>query len=232
MKTDLKQYMEERDRLKTLGTKPGPVVTISRQYGCEAKKVTTKLLSKLAKIYGESIADTTWRFIDKEALEEASVELGLPIYEIDHRMAAEHSAIQDLFASFNNQYTISDEKISESIHNILETYINKGHQVIIGRGAAHLTTDIPDAINVSLFAPIEHRAKIIAQSRHLSEAEAMELIEEVDRNRMNWRENFTGEKFDVGIYDATLNTQRMTVDQIVEVIITLMREKGMLPEID
>ncbi len=50
MKIDLKNYMEERDRLREEKRKPGPVVTLSRQYGCEANKVTIKLLARIAEI--------------------------------------------------------------------------------------------------------------------------------------------------------------------------------------
>ena len=70
--------------------------------------------------------------------------------------------------------------------------------------------------------------KVIAKSKGITPEEAIVLIEEVDKSRRNWKENFTGKKFDLGIYDATLNTMRLSTEEIVEVIITLMREREIL----
>lgn len=228
MKTDLKNYMEERDRLRNLEREPGPVVTISRQFGCEAEKVTKRLIARIAEVDHVTNLKARWDYIDKEALEEASIELGIPVHEINHRFLVEHSPIQDMFTSFNSQYTVSDERIADSMLEVLATYIRRGKVVIIGRGAAHLTKKLKNAVNISLYAPFEHRMDVISKTKDMSALEAKKLILDVDKQRMIWRENFTGEKFDLGIYDATLNTQRLSVDQVVDVIISIMREKGIL----
>lgn len=230
MKTDLKKYMEERDRQRDAKSTPGPVVTISRQYGCEANKITSKLLAKIAEINEQMIAKSDWSYINKEALEEASSELELPVHTIEHRMSSEHNTVNDLFASFSRHYMVSDKRISEVLTDVMETYIKKGNTIIVGRGGADLANKYKNTVNVSLYAPIEHRMKVIAKSKGITPEEAKVLIEEVDKSRRNWKENFTGKKFDLGIYDATLNTMRLSTEEIVEVIITLMREREILPK--
>jgi cytidylate kinase len=228
MKIDLKEYMEERDRLRELKRRPGPVVTLSRQYGCEANKVAIKLLARIAEINHESVVKSSWRYINKEALEEAAEELGLPVHKIDDRFTSEHNTVNDLFASFGHHYMISDKRISETLTEILNTYIQRGKVIIIGRGGANLTQELNNAVNISLYAPIEHRAKVISKSKEISEEDAKLLIEEVDKNRLRWKENFMRNKFHLGVYDATLNTARLSMDEIIEIILTLMRERGIL----
>ena len=230
MKTDLKKYFEERDRLREAKETPGPVVTLSRQFGCEANKVTTKLLARIAEINDEWIGRSPWSYINKEALEEAALELELPVQTIENRLKSENNTVSDLFASFSHHYMVSDKRISETLTDVMETYIKNGNIIIIGRGGAHLAQKYENAVNISLFAPVEHRVKVIAESKGVSPTEAMRLIKEVDKSRLNWVENFTGKKFDLGIYDAILNTMQLSIEEIVDVIITLMRGKGILPK--
>nr|MDA3822587.1 hypothetical protein [Bacteroidales bacterium] len=73
MKVDLSKYKEEwykDDAAKNIF--PGPVVTISRELGCPAKRVACKLSEELNKIKSKKAKDHKWRWISKEILNESA----------------------------------------------------------------------------------------------------------------------------------------------------------------
>ena len=74
MKSILTSYMKERmermERSKII-KEPGPVVTISRSYGCPAKIVAQDLCLAINKKLGLSKNVPHWRWISKEILEMA-----------------------------------------------------------------------------------------------------------------------------------------------------------------
>lgn len=228
MKIDLKKYMTERDQKKMMSAKPGPVVTISRQYGCEANKVVIKLLGRIAELNKESLTQSKWRYINKEVIEEASKELRLPVDRIHKRLTDDQKAMSDIFDSFSLHYALSDKKIIESIKNILKAYLNKGHLIIVGRGGTQLTQKRKDTLHFRIVAPLEWRAKNIANSRSVTESEAREVIEKVDKQRILWSEKVSGVKYSDELFDVTYNRKTLTEDEIVENILDLMKIRGFI----
>jgi hypothetical protein len=61
------RYQEANNRLN-LPNKFGPVITISRQAGCEAKKLASLLVDEL----NRETAHHPWKWVDKEVLEESA----------------------------------------------------------------------------------------------------------------------------------------------------------------
>jgi hypothetical protein len=61
---------------------PGPVVTISRQSGCSARRLTQKLVDELNKRTREKENFSEWDYINKELLEKAARELNVKPSEI------------------------------------------------------------------------------------------------------------------------------------------------------
>ena len=56
---------------------PGPVITISREYGCPAKHLAERLAAGLNKIEVENYSKNRWQWISKEILDESARELNL-----------------------------------------------------------------------------------------------------------------------------------------------------------
>lgn len=228
MKIDLKKYMAERDKLRVQSSKPGPVLTLSRQYGCEANKIAIKLLGKIADMKQGSIIKSQWRYINKEVIDEAAKELHLPVERIEQRLTTDHKAVNDIFGSFSHHYIITDKKIIETIKNILNTYIQKGNLIIIGRGGAQFTQKVKDSISVKLHAPLDWRISHISKVKKITEREAAELIDKVDKSRITWSEKITGIKYSDDLFDLSVNRKTLTEDQIVNLILSLMIQKSFI----
>ena len=90
MKIDLKKYFNERDKLleeeKRNGLIPGPVLTISREYGCEAEIIARKLLLNLNNQNGNK---PKWKIISKEILDQSAEKLKLNLERVESGIHAE-----------------------------------------------------------------------------------------------------------------------------------------------
>ena len=80
MKIDLKEYLQNRDRFNSEKNRPGPVITISRQFGCEGTLVARKLIQHLND-YPHNYQEP-WKYISKEVLYDSAKELSLSPNEV------------------------------------------------------------------------------------------------------------------------------------------------------
>ena len=77
MENLLLKYMNERIGKAPLMSppQPGPVITISRQCGCNANDVAEVLIEKINATYGNNKNFVSWKHVSKEILALASEEL-------------------------------------------------------------------------------------------------------------------------------------------------------------
>ena len=65
-------------------TKKSPVITIAREFSCPAKKVATRLTTRLNSMKDSKVKKIPWRWINKEILSESARELNLDPSDIDY----------------------------------------------------------------------------------------------------------------------------------------------------
>lgn len=228
MKIDLKQYFEERDRMKGQPLADGPVVTLSREYGCEANRIARMLQHEIGELLPGPVKTQAWQVVSKEILEESARDLGLKPAEVDERILFHHAdPITDLFA-FTRHYTIGDEVILEKVRQTITEYANRGNVIIVGRGGSQVTREMKNALHIRLMAPLDWRVQGIAERRALPYAQALAFVKHMDENRTKWMEHLTGRPFDAGMFDLVVNVKTLTDRQIVEMILHLMQQRGMV----
>ena len=83
MKTKLKDYLDARDELRDFESAHRPVITISREFGCEATPIAEGLIEKLNTLHTKQ---NDWQIISKEILEDVSNELNVTPVRIEHAM--------------------------------------------------------------------------------------------------------------------------------------------------
>lgn len=227
MKVDLKEYLEERERVNQSRNIPGPVVTVSRQFGCNADEVVELLISRINDLPSGPLKRHPWKFISKEIIEGDADELDFqPLAE----EATRHSeVVNELVASLFQSYDISDTAMVEKVKDILMTYAKVGNMIIIGRGGRGLIKDVDDILHIRLIAPQSWRVKNVAIEQGISEYEALELVQQVDDSRTKWMEHVSGEKFDTSFFDITFNMSTIRQRDIVDLVVKLMQQKGMIP---
>lgn len=190
------------------------IITISRQYGSGGRIVAKKLADALG-----------IPFYDNELITMAAEKTGL---SVECFKDAEKTSIGNLFFSLTSLTPSIDavglplnEKIFLVQSQVIKEVAAEGSCVIVGRSANYVLQDNPNVINVFLQGDLEDRVKRAIDTYGQDAEGAEALVVKTDKRRANYYNYFTGGKWGKAEnYDLILNTSRMDLDKIVEVIKT------------
>lgn len=229
MKVDLSKYLTDwykEDLSKNIF--PGPVITISRELGCPAKRIASSLTDSLNTIEGQ-IKKQPWRWISKEILKEASKELQVDSSQIQHVFDYKSRGIlEDLLLAQSKDYYKSDLKIRTTIAKVIRKFANGGNAVIVGRGGVAITRDIPKSLHIYLEAPLEWRVLRVAEKHDLTIEQARSHALNIDKKRSHFRDYFQGKGTDYTRFDVKLNCMTLERKEIVDIIVGALKTKAML----
>src|SRR5215469_4104089 len=181
------------------------IVTIEREFGCGAASIANRLAGRLGwKLWDQLLTEEIARIaqVDPSAVKrcdermdsrlqrwakvfwrgsyERSTELGHQIFDTDRMMAM--------------------------MQDIMDRIGREGNAVIVGRGAPFFLREHPGAFHVFLYAPrTEKMRRTVAGG--LSEEEAEEMVESVDRERMAYVKHYFNADWPTrSLYHMMLNT--------------------------
>jgi cytidylate kinase len=193
---------------------PGPVITISRQYGCYATEIAEILSKNLSKK-----SNHAWDFITKEILENTAQKLETGKFEIAHIFGAdEKTFLSDLMISFSGKHYKSDNLIKRTVHKVVRTYAEQGNCIIVGRAGCIIAKDIPKSVHVKLVAPLEFRVERIKIRFNINEKQALEKIKENDKRRDQFMKYFKADFNNETCFDLILNRASLSEIEIAETI--------------
>ncbi|MCK4663045.1 MAG: cytidylate kinase-like family protein [Bacteroidales bacterium] len=202
---------------------PGPVITISREFGCPSKIIAKLLTETINKKNREKRIKKQWKWISKEILEESAKELGLDASKIEYVFKYEKRGfMDDILSSHSKKYYKSDKKIRMVIAEVVRTIGEKGNVIIVGRGGVAVTKDIPKSFHIKLEAPIEWRALLTSEKHDLSFKKAKKFALDSDKKREEFRNSFYGKDTDYTTFDITFNCMTMTNEEIITSIIKIL----------
>ena len=228
----LQQYLEERHRDRKQDTdfgEPGPLITISREFGCSGKFLADKLNHRLNEEKKGDPGKGSWRVVSKEILEESAKELELHPSQIEYVFKYEkRSAIDEILGALSSKYYKSDRRIRNTIKKVIYTIGIEGNSVILGRCGAVITKKLPRSLHVRLIAPVEWRTEVVRKRFNLSEKEAREYIQDIDKKRAQLRNSLAGEEVDDTFYDLIFNAKRFEFDEMVNIIIKTLEIKKII----
>lgn len=233
MENLLRKYLEEKfedsDADQSFGKLP--VITISREFGCPSKLIAKLLAEELNNLSKQKILKTkepAWRYINKEVVIESAHELDIAPSRIRYLFNAEKkSAMDDVFASFSDQYK-SDRKIKKTTRDVVKSFARAGNIILVGRGGVAITQGYPKALHVRLQAPLDWRIQGLSHRQGISEEEAKKTTIETDRKRTALIEIFLGRKYDLSLFDLVFNCQTFEPREIVSGIIHMMKVRGLM----
>ena len=219
-----KQYQEQELIKPTI---PGPVVTISREFGCPSKPFAQMLTDALNKKLIRP-SSPKWRYISKEVVEESARKLDIKTVEMNYLISlGEKGIVEDLLTSFSPNY-VSSRKIKKILTNVLNAIASQGHTIFVGRGSVAILQGRPNTLHIRLNASREVRMNAICKSRNLKAAEAAKLIDEIDRKRVELIELLLGHKFDPCIFDIAYNCSTFSMEDTVKSVIKTMEIRKMI----
>jgi cytidylate kinase len=198
------------------------IVTIEREYGCGGGEIAQRLAKQLG-----------WTIWDQALTEEIAKLAECPKAVVEVREERSDPLYYRLFKSFlrgSYEGSLNASKLkevdSESILRFTERVVQHaaktGNSVIVGRGSQHFLRDRQDALRVFLYAPVEEKVRRLL-ARGKSEGEAHELVETVDRDRIDFIQRYFGVEWPSrAVYHAMINTA-IGDEAVVHMIQDLMK---------
>ncbi len=207
---------------------PGPVITISREFGCKGSKVGRMLVEAINRKNAETRRrPEPRRIVSKQKFDEAARELHVtPEYLSDMSFKDRNDMFSNLTMFLADNFYASGTRLKNTIAKYIYQFAESGNSVIIGRASEAITKDIARAIHVKLEAPLEYRAQTIARRENITPEAATLRCQEEDKKRAQFRRYFEGKRSDLEYYDLTFNVSKMTTEEIVEVIFLLGEARG------
>jgi cytidylate kinase len=182
------------------------IVTVEREYGSGGGEIAQSLATQLG-----------WKLWDQLLTEEIARLANCPKSVVEVREERTDPLYYRLFKSFlrgSYEGSLNAHKLnlvdSETILKITERVVqhaaNTGNSVIVGRGSQHFLRSRPDTLRVFLYAPREDKVRRLL-ARGKSEKEAEQLVDTVDRERVDFiQKYFRVEWPDRAVYHTMINT--------------------------
>lgn len=230
MPVDITRYAIERLREReSRKAEPGPVITISREYGCPSKIIAEELVQTIKK-ESKKKEKGKWHWVSKEVLDQSAAKLGMTPKEIKYVFEyKERTVFEEILVAQSKRYYRSDKKIRKTIGEVIRALGWEGHVIIVGRAGVALTREIEKAIHVRLMAPKRWRAVQVSRHKEMPVEEAVKLIDDLDLKRKKFMEYYLDKDQDSAhIFDLILNCSTLTVEQIVKTIYSLASEKKLV----
>ncbi|MDH5719334.1 MAG: cytidylate kinase-like family protein [Spirochaetia bacterium] len=209
---------------------PGPVITISREYGCGAWDFAENLQKTLNNLPGmPELKKPTWRIIGKEIISQAAKELDIE-YDLAEKLFKEPppGLLEEMFHNLSEYYRPSDMKVKKTVAGIIKTIINKGHIILIGRGGVILAKDIQKSFHIRLQADKLWRIKQAQAINKISEREAEKLVERIDRERKYLKSYLAGEEVKNDSFDIIFNSQTLSVENMCDSLLPHLKNRGII----
>jgi cytidylate kinase len=219
-------YFDTRYRESVLNKPPeedGPVITISRQTGCDARQVAENVVSNLNIKYGI----TKWKWIDKDIIYRIAEELHTDALRVENfYKGIELSNISEMIMAFSGNF-VSDLRVKKAIKDVVLTMCKEGFLVLVGRAGVSIAQEIKDALHIRLVAPFYWRVENVMKKKNIDIEAAEEFVVDTDEKRYNLILTFLDKKplnIDY-LFDATINRNSFTINETADLIAEMYEKK-------
>ncbi|MBE9485546.1 MAG: cytidylate kinase-like family protein [Chloroflexi bacterium] len=194
--------------------KPGPCITISREFGCQAYPVAEALAKRL----NARTAGDPWAVIGKEILDEVAKLSGYTVEQIEKSQDTP-SSLKAIFSMFLDKSLAEETKIFSHLRDVIIGFAKRGNCILVGRGAVLVSQELANCIHLRLVAPYEFRVQKIMSSRGLNQADAEKFISLHQQQRDDFVKRFADCALDDPLfYHLLINSSRLDVAGIAELV--------------
>ncbi|MFO1478291.1 MAG: cytidylate kinase-like family protein [Verrucomicrobiota bacterium] len=198
-------------------------ITISRQSGCGAHAVAERVAARLQAECPEDAPP--WTIYDRNLVEKVLEEHQLPGHIARHMPEDRIHSFDDIMDQLFGLHPPLDtlvQQITETILHLAE----RGHVILVGRGAHLVTATMPRFLHVRLVGSVAQRIRHMQQFEGLDNRAAMERIQREDRGRERYLRTYFGKNIeDPSLYHLVLNTDLVSVDETADLIVSLARPR-------
>lgn len=219
-----KRLGEENSMDSTIGP-PGPLITISREVGCNG----VKLAHKIAKRLNKRNLDKDWKVLSKEVFYESAKELDVEPEKVQRIFRqSDRYVFNDILDAFSTRKYRSEKKIVKTVTDVIRTFSKEGFCIIVGRAGHIIAQDIKNALHMRLVAPLEYRIKTIMENNHLNREEAIDFIEKVENERLLFRKSIGKVEYEEDMFDMFLNRASFDDEKTIDLIEMAIEKKNIL----
>ncbi len=223
--TYLNKRLAEENLFVKHGKMPGPVITISREVGCDG----LDLAQKIAKRLNRQNLKSDWKVLSKEIFYESARELNLNPEKVRKIFKqTDKYAFDEILNAFNNRSFKSERKIIKSVIDVIHTLAFDGFCIIVGRAGHVIAKDIQNALHLRLIAPLEYRVNVIMKNRNLNRQEALVFIRKVEQERIAFRKAISEDNPGMDYFDLYINRASFNDDDVVSMIEFAVDKKNIL----
>lgn len=215
-------YFDERYRQSVLSSpssEDGPVITISRLTGCDARETAASIVEKLNNIY----RTTKWRWVDKDIIYSIARELNIDTQRIEsYYEGMKLTNLSEMIMAFSGGF-VSDLRVKKAIKDVVLSICKEGHIVLVGRGGVSIARDMRDALHMRLVAPFDWRVGNVMRKKEMSRETAQKYVIGTDKKREDLVMTFLDKKARniESLFDVTLNRQSFSISEIADFVVSM-----------
>jgi cytidylate kinase len=219
-------YFDGRYRESILKKAPaddGPVITISRLTGCDARQVAAILADELNHKFGTN----KWKWVDKDIIYAIAKELNTDAQRVENFYKGfELSNLSEMIMAFSGGF-ISDLRVKKAIKDVVLSMSKEGYIILVGRGGVSIAHELADALHIRLIAPFYWRVENVMKKKAMNIETAEKYVLDTDEKRFNLIHTFLDKKplnIDY-LFDATINRSSFPIQDIADMIVTMFEKK-------
>jgi cytidylate kinase len=203
----------------------GPVITISREVGCNGVKLAKLIASRLNFQFSES----NWKVVSKEVFEESAKELKMAPEQVRKTLhQTETFVFEDMIKAFSDKNYKSNLTIGNTMKRVILQIATEGNCIIVGRAGHIIASGIKNALHIRLVAPIEYRINTIMQNNSLNREESIKFINRVENERIAFRKAILKDHPENELFDIAFNRATFSDEDMVELIEFAAKKKNIL----
>ena len=195
-----------------------PLVTISASYGAGGSRIGPAVAQRLGvefldRAIPTRVADRLGCSLDDALAHDES--LGDAI----GRLASSFALLPELAGAMVQAGVLAGEDYRRETEALIREHAAEGGAVILGRAAAVILRDHPDAVHVRLDGPPQRRVAQAMELEGLGRPDAERLRRDGDRAREAYVRHFYGkDSRDPGLYHLVIDSTALPAGTVVDVI--------------
>ncbi len=195
-----------------------PLVTISASYGAGGSRIGPAVAQRLGvefldRAIPTRVADRLGCSLDDAFAHDES--LGDAI----GRLASSFALLPELAGAMVQAGVFAGEDYRRETETLIREHASEGGAVILGRAAAVILRDHPDALHVRLDGPPQRRVAQAMELEGFTKSDAERLRRDGDRAREAYVRHFYGcDARDPALYHLVIDSTALPTETVVEVI--------------
>ncbi len=221
----LNKRISDEKTQKKAGSTAGPVITISREVGCNGIKLA-KLIAPRLNTYKPN---AEWRVLSKEVFYESARELNMEPEKIRKTFKqSDKYTFEEILKAFSDKSYKSERKIVKTVYDVILSFAIDGYCIIVGRAGHIIAHNIENALHLRLVAPLEYRIKNIMHNNNLNKEQAIQFIAKVEKERMAFRKAISNDDIKSDLFDLCINRAMFNDEEIVDFIEYAVNKKKII----